>query len=188
MGVASPGNTPLPPSSVVASNVLASKQNMENVQRSVGGEGEGKEMEVDKKENWTGGEGEDLVRGLSEAVLAQQVLEQAAMVGLSKLIMCFFLVNKPFTQCCTLTLLFKFSHASASLMKLVSHLGQAYQLLMNFDLGKAVDLFQSLPMHQWNTPWVLVQMGHVYFAAERFKKVRFTGKNITIISTREEQL
>ena len=58
-------------------------------------------------------------------------------------------------------------------MKLLSFIGQAYQALMIFDLEQAIRLFLSLPPHQQETPWVLGQVAKAYFAAERFKKVRY---------------
>lgn len=77
---------------------------------------------------------------INEALLAQQLLEKVAMSGLG------------------------------SFMQLLSCLGQAYQALMTYDLGRAVQLFQSLPPHHWETPWVLGQVAQAYFSAERFEQ------------------
>ena len=56
-------------------------------------------------------------------------------------------------------------------MQLMTHIGRAYQAMRNYDLGKAIRVFQSLPAHHWETPWVLGQVAFTYFAAERFEKV-----------------
>lgn len=56
-------------------------------------------------------------------------------------------------------------------MNLLEQIGSAYQSLCNYNLGMAVQLFQSLPAHQQETAWVKGQMARAYFAGERFKKV-----------------
>ena len=56
-------------------------------------------------------------------------------------------------------------------MSLLGQIGSAYQSLCTYDLGLAVQLFQSLPAHQQETAWVKGQIARAYFAGERFKKV-----------------
>ena len=62
-------------------------------------------------------------------------------------------------------------------MELLGQVAESYKALVTYDLGEAVRLFQGLPPHHWDTPWVLTQVAHAYFAAERFKKV--SGNQLT---------
>ena len=84
-GVASLGTTPLPLSPVLEGNVLTSNQNAENMQgvgqrEGVVSEGRGSSENVKKEV----GEGEELERSIQEALAAQQLLEKAAMSGISE--------------------------------------------------------------------------------------------------------
>lgn len=56
-------------------------------------------------------------------------------------------------------------------MHLMKQIGTAYQALCNYELGKAVRLFQSLPCNHCETAWVKSHVARAYFAGERFKKV-----------------
>ena len=71
-----------------------------------------------------------------------------------------------------LSLSLSFSLSTVSLMGLLEQIGSAYRCLCNYDLGMAVQLFQSLPAHQRETAWVKGQVARAYFAGERFKKVQ----------------
>lgn len=137
-------------------------------------ESEGEDCSVEKlwKEGMVnegskvGGENKENVMIMSNA---HNVFEKAALTGLSEFCSpnCVFSFDDHYRLhlcCCAWSL-------TASLMQLLISLGRAYQLLMKYDLGRAVRLFQSLPPHHWETPWVLGQVGQAYFAAERYEKV-----------------
>ena len=58
------------------------------------------------------------------------------------------------------------------LLKLLLGVGKAYAALAQYDCCKAVQLFEELPEHQYNTAWVLAQIGRAYFERGDFQKVR----------------
>ena len=98
---------------------------------------------------------------LLEKQLNQQ--KQAAMTGLGMHSILLMLLLH--------VLSFTVSLSLVSLMSLLEQIGSAYQSLCSYNLGMAVQLFQSLPAHQRETAWVKGQIARAYFAGERFKKV-----------------
>ncbi len=85
-----------------------------------------------------------------------------------------FIKKKPFT--CSFNIFFLklfllILCSLVSLMDLLCQIADSYKSLVTYDLGKAVRLFQDLPPHHLDTPWVLSQVARAYFSAERFKKV-----------------
>lgn len=65
------------------------------------------------------------------------------------------------------------------LMTLLKDIGKAYHLLTTYNCQKAIEVFESLPLHQMSTCWVLEKMAIAYFetgdmalAEKAFEKVR----------------
>ncbi|XP_025096976.1 cell division cycle protein 27 homolog isoform X2 [Pomacea canaliculata] len=56
------------------------------------------------------------------------------------------------------------------LLKLLLVIGKAYGALAQYDCRRAVQLFGELPEHQYNTAWVLTQIGRAYFEQGDFQK------------------
>ncbi|XP_070569876.1 cell division cycle protein 27 homolog [Ptychodera flava] len=68
------------------------------------------------------------------------------------------------------------------LMSLLRDIGRAYRELSQYDCKKAISYFGHLPMHHYNTSWVLCQVGRAYFelaeynqAEKFFSEVRRTA-------------
>ena len=95
VGMTSMGNMTHPLSPPLAANILASNQNTENLQRTTGDGREGvvtEGKEVEKKENILG-VAEEEVKGIHEAFMTQQLLEQSAMTGLSECLQVLYTVD-----------------------------------------------------------------------------------------------
>ncbi|CAL1539178.1 unnamed protein product [Lymnaea stagnalis] len=67
----------------------------------------------------------------------------------------------------------------AGILHLLKNIGKAYSSLSRYDCKSSVDLFSELPEHQYNTGWVLCQVGRAYYelteyqrAARVFEEVR----------------
>ncbi|XP_059169210.1 cell division cycle protein 27 homolog [Physella acuta] len=67
----------------------------------------------------------------------------------------------------------------AGILHLLKNIGRAYSALARYQCKSAVDLFSELPEHQYNTGWVLCQVGRAYYelaeyqrAARVFEEVR----------------
>ncbi len=56
-------------------------------------------------------------------------------------------------------------------MQLLVKLGSAYQSLSSYNLGQAIEDFQSIAAHHSGTAWVTSQLARAYFAGEKFKQV-----------------
>ena len=56
-------------------------------------------------------------------------------------------------------------------MTLLKEIGQAYTTLNTFDCKKALQCFNQLPPHQYNTAWVLAQVGRAYFELAQYHEV-----------------
>nr|KAG5703820.1 hypothetical protein BaRGS_031454 [Batillaria attramentaria] len=56
------------------------------------------------------------------------------------------------------------------LLKLLLGVGRAYAALAQYDCRKCIQLFEELPEHQYNTAWVLTQIGRAYFEQGDFQK------------------
>lgn len=57
------------------------------------------------------------------------------------------------------------------LMVLLRQIGTAYQKLASYECKQAIELFSSLPPHQYNTGWVLAQVGRAYFEIAEYQLV-----------------
>ncbi|KAL3832275.1 hypothetical protein ACJMK2_023933 [Sinanodonta woodiana] len=53
---------------------------------------------------------------------------------------------------------------------LLQMLGKAFQALSQYECKKAIDLFSEIPHHQYNTAWVLCQLGRAYFELTEYQK------------------
>ncbi|KAL8586157.1 hypothetical protein ACOMHN_057720 [Nucella lapillus] len=56
------------------------------------------------------------------------------------------------------------------LLRLLLGVGKAYAALSQYECSKAVELFEELPEHQYNTAWVLSHIGRSYFEQGDFQK------------------
>lgn len=65
---------------------------------------------------------------------------------------------------------------TGGLLKLLLVIGKAYGALAQYDCRRAVQLFGELPEHQYNTAWVLTQIGRAYFEQGDFQKVRSSSQ------------
>ncbi|XP_064389846.1 cell division cycle protein 27 homolog isoform X2 [Halichondria panicea] len=57
-----------------------------------------------------------------------------------------------------------------SLMQLLVKLGSAYHSLSLYNLGQAIEEFETIAPHHSGTAWVTSQLARAYFAGERFKQ------------------
>ncbi|XP_076460272.1 cell division cycle protein 27 homolog isoform X2 [Babylonia areolata] len=56
------------------------------------------------------------------------------------------------------------------LLRLLLGVGKAYAALSQYECASAVELFEELPEHQYNTAWVLSHIGRAYFEQGDFQK------------------
>ena len=56
-------------------------------------------------------------------------------------------------------------------MRLLQDIGKAYSALSQYDCAQAAELFALLPLHHYNTGWVLSQVGRAYFEMAEYQKV-----------------
>lgn len=56
-------------------------------------------------------------------------------------------------------------------MTLLRQIGTAYQKLSCYECKQAIELFLALPPHQYNTGWVLTQVGRAYFEIAEYQMV-----------------
>lgn len=62
-------------------------------------------------------------------------------------------------------------HQSLSgILHLLQMVGKAYQALAQYDCRKAISYFQELPVHQYNTGWVLCHVGRAYSELAEYSK------------------
>ncbi|KAL5005582.1 hypothetical protein ScPMuIL_016740 [Solemya velum] len=58
----------------------------------------------------------------------------------------------------------------AGVLQLLQSIGKAYQALCQYKCEAAIQQFSMLPEHQYNTAWVLCQIGRAYFEAANYQK------------------
>ena len=56
-------------------------------------------------------------------------------------------------------------------MSLLRQIGAAYQKLSSYECKQALALFSHLAPHQYNTGWVLTQVGRAYFETAEYQMV-----------------
>lgn len=61
-------------------------------------------------------------------------------------------------------------HCAEGLMDLMCTLGQAYLYIAQFECKKAIDLLSSVPINQFNTPWVQCMLGKAYFELAEYER------------------
>lgn len=61
---------------------------------------------------------------------------------------------------------------TGGLLKLLLAIGKAYAALSQYDCRMALQLFEELPEHQYDTAWVLTQIGRAHFEQGNFQKVK----------------
>ncbi|XP_048237693.1 cell division cycle protein 27 homolog [Haliotis cracherodii] len=71
----------------------------------------------------------------------------------------------------TQTQIIQMQHQSlAGILNLLQALGKAYLSLSQYDCRKAAEQFSDLPEHQYNTGWVLSQLGRAFFEGAIYQK------------------
>lgn len=58
-------------------------------------------------------------------------------------------------------------------MQLLQELGKAYLALAQYDCHASLELFSAVSPQQYNTGWVLTQIGRAHFELSDYQKVRF---------------
>ena len=89
------------------------------------------------------------------------------MISVMKMHAIYFLTHTQWQR----MLLFCFSAPTDSLMQLLVKLGSAYHSLSLYNLGQAIEEFETIAPHHSGTAWVTSQLARAYFAGERFKQV-----------------
>ncbi|XP_060073149.1 cell division cycle protein 27 homolog [Ylistrum balloti] len=56
------------------------------------------------------------------------------------------------------------------MLNLLQSMGRAYQALSQYDCRKAIEYFQDLPLHHYNTGYVLCKVGRAYFELAQYQK------------------
>jgi len=57
-------------------------------------------------------------------------------------------------------------------MKLLLDIGKAYEALAMYDCRKAIELFESLPLHQLSTSWTMEKLAISYYECGNNELVR----------------
>lgn len=69
------------------------------------------------------------------------------------------------------TQILQIQHQSlCGMLNLLQSMGRAYQALSQYDCRKAVERFQDLPLHHYNTGYVLCKVGRAYFELAQYQK------------------
>lgn len=57
----------------------------------------------------------------------------------------------------------------SGVLHLLQSIGKAYQALSQYDCKKAIELYEDLPLHQYNTAYVLCHLGRAYFELSEYQ-------------------
>ncbi|XP_033728258.1 cell division cycle protein 27 homolog isoform X2 [Pecten maximus] len=69
------------------------------------------------------------------------------------------------------TQILQIQHQSlCGMLNLLQSMGRAYQALSQYDCRKAIECFQDLPLHHYNTGYVLCKVGRAYFELAQYQK------------------
>ncbi|XP_002739953.1 cell division cycle protein 27 homolog [Saccoglossus kowalevskii] len=78
---------------------------------------------------------------------------------------------KPLPLTPTVAQIVNFQKASAEgLMCLLRDIAKSYLSLSQYDCRKSITSFNNLPMHHYNTPWILCQVGRAYFEMAEYNQ------------------
>ncbi|XP_052079303.1 cell division cycle protein 27 homolog [Mytilus californianus] len=78
--------------------------------------------------------------------------------------------SKPVPQVPTQTQILQMQQQSLTgILHLLQCIGKAYQALSQYDCKKAIEMYQDLPIHQYNTAYVLCQLGRAYFELSEYQ-------------------
>lgn len=74
-----------------------------------------------------------------------------------------------------------------ALLNLLRQIGEAFRLLCRYDCFEAVEAFKQLPPEQYNTGWVLVNVGRAYFEMIEYSKARDVFDQVRLIEPQRLQ-
>ncbi|XP_071148827.1 cell division cycle protein 27 homolog [Mytilus edulis] len=78
--------------------------------------------------------------------------------------------SKPVPQVPTQTQILQMQQQSLTgILHLLQCIGKAYQALSQYDCKKAIEMYEDLPIHQYNTAYVLCQLGRAYFELSEYQ-------------------